>query len=89
MSDAWDPPSFEPPAPAKSPPPEPPPLPEYPDVEVNSSADIDLTERQLGDYRLLRRLGRGAMAIAQLATAKYKNGREKNQPHSSLNVNVE
>ncbi|MCG8585053.1 MAG: serine/threonine protein kinase, partial [Pirellulales bacterium] len=67
MSDAWDPPAFEPPSPAKPPPPEPPPLPEYPDVEVNSSADINLTERELGDYRLLRRLGRGAMAIVYLA----------------------
>jgi serine/threonine protein kinase len=70
MSDAWDPPPIEPTAPAKPPlesPPEPPPLPEYSDVEVNSSADIDLTERQLGDYRLLRRLGRGAMAIVYLA----------------------
>ena len=66
MSDAWDPPAFDPPS-LDKPAPEPPPLPEYPDVEVNSSADINLTERQLGDFRLLRRLGRGAMAIVYLA----------------------
>src|SRR4249920_589810 len=32
-----------------------------------SALDLDLSGRQLGDYRLLRRLGRGAMADVYLA----------------------
>lgn len=72
MSDPWDPPSIGPPAPPKPPaPPEPPapePPPAPPDVIAASEvAESDLSGRELGDYRLLRRLGRGAMAVVYLA----------------------
>src|SRR5260370_22786448 len=33
----------------------------------SSGLDLDLSGRQIGDYRLLRRLGRGAMAEVYLA----------------------
>jgi hypothetical protein len=37
------------------------------DSTGKSPIDLDLSGRQLGDYRLLRRLGRGAMADVYLA----------------------
>src|SRR5438105_10267086 len=36
-------------------------------VAESGGLDLDLSGRQLGDYRLLRRLGRGAMADVYLA----------------------
>ncbi len=34
---------------------------------LNHSTEPDLTGRELGEYRILRRLGRGAMAVVYLA----------------------
>src|SRR5262245_66276425 len=38
-----------------------------PATSDSGGLDLDLSGRQLGDYRLLRRLGRGAMADVYLA----------------------
>jgi len=38
-----------------------------PDQQGDVSPEDDLSGRQVGDYRLLRRLGRGAMAVVYLA----------------------
>jgi len=38
-----------------------------PPSSASASPDVDLSGRQLGDYRLLRRLGQGAMAVVYLA----------------------
>ncbi len=42
-------------------------MPDRPEPAANKTAEPDLTGRKFGDYRILRRLGRGAMAEVYLA----------------------
>ena len=38
-----------------------------PNIPTDDVSDVDLSGRRFGDYRILRRLGHGAMAVVYLA----------------------